>query len=178
MKDVLSFESVTSTNDYLKENYQKLNHLTIVAADFQTKGRGQFLRTWESNSKENLLFSILLKNVKSDDVSLVQSIIVEMIISFFKFRQIPVYFKEPNDFYVDQKKIGGILIETKIKKSSCLYLIVGIGLNINQEDFENKNATSVYLLKKRKLNLILAKQHFFQKIRRTFNEIKQYLLET
>lgn len=177
MKDVLTFESISSTNDFLKENYQNLNHLTIVTTDFQTSGRGQFLRVWESKEKQNLLFSVLFKKIKSEDVTLVQAIMIELIVSFFKMRHLNVYFKEPNDFYVGEQKIGGMLIETKLRDNNCLYLVIGIGFNINQNEFETLNATSFYLIKKRKMYLSIVKQQLFLKIRRTFREIKQYLLK-
>src|SRR5690554_8185763 len=58
---LMEFDIIDSTNEYLKNNYQKLPNFTIVKANYQTKGRGQFGRVWESNYNENLLFSLLIK---------------------------------------------------------------------------------------------------------------------
>ena len=56
----IKFDTIPSTNLYLKENYQKLENLTCVTANHQTQGRGRLGRTWVDNN--DLLFSILLKD--------------------------------------------------------------------------------------------------------------------
>lgn len=69
-----------------------------------------------------------------------------LILILSKF-EINAVYKEPNDLYVNQQKICGILIETKIQNHRFDYVIIGIGLNVNQEDFNNLNAISMRLLK-------------------------------
>ena len=52
----IHFETIDSTNTYLKENYEKLDNFTFVSADFQSAGRGRNNRNWKSEKGENLLF--------------------------------------------------------------------------------------------------------------------------
>ena len=58
----IHFETIDSTNTYLKENYEKLDNFTFVSADFQSAGRGRNNRNWKSEKGENLLFSLLIKD--------------------------------------------------------------------------------------------------------------------
>lgn len=144
---VINFDEITSTNDFLKENYKIYNNLTFVKTKFQTKGRGQFERVWKSNKDENLLFSFILKDIYINKIETIKNIINYTLLNFLKDYNIEGIFKEPNDILVDYKKILGILIETKTKTNEEYeYVITGIGININQDEFSNLNATSFKLL--------------------------------
>jgi len=139
---LLEFDSLESTNDFLKENHSYFPHLTIIRTNYQTKGRGQYDRTWSSNPNDNLLFSILIKDSKVNPFQ-IKSWILEALMTFFQsFNLIPFY-KEPNDIYINEKKICGILIETKATNKDFDYIIIGVGLNINQQSFDGLNATSL-----------------------------------
>lgn len=144
---ILEFETLDSTSDYLKENQQFLNHLTFVRADYQLKGRGQFDRTWESEKGLNLLTSLLLKPTLQSDIHDIKNKILHALIDTLKVYQIHARYKAPNDLYVGSKKICGILIETQLKGDAIQYVICGIGLNVNQTQFETPNAISMRLLK-------------------------------
>ena len=139
---LIEVEEITSTNDYLKENYRTLPSYTIIKADHQTSGRGQFDRKWHSNPKENLMFSLLIKDELKDHLENIRNWIIKSLLKVLKAYQIPATFKTPNDIYVKDHKICGILIETKIKGDLCEYIVIGIGLNINQTIFKNLQATS------------------------------------
>jgi BirA family biotin operon repressor/biotin-[acetyl-CoA-carboxylase] ligase len=144
---LLEFDSLESTSDFLKENHSYFPHMTFIRSNYQTKGRGQFDRIWDSNKSENLLFSILLKDFILNPID-IKRWVMESLISFVQsFKLIP-YFKEPNDIYVEDQKICGILIETKTNGKEYDYVIVGIGLNVNQMHFDKLNATSIKLLTK------------------------------
>lgn len=140
---ILEFQSISSTNAYLKEHYKDLSNFTIVRTDYQTEGKGQFDRTWESEPARNLLFSILLKQVPLHQMKYIQDWIVISLSKLFKDLQISSYFKMPNDFYVNQNKLCGILTETKIRNSMYEYIVIGIGINVNQTNFDTPNATSL-----------------------------------
>lgn len=138
-------ESVDSTNNYLKQNYQSLKNNTFVRTNFQTEGYGQFDRVWESEKDANILFSVLYKDLKLNDLNNLKEAIINALLSFLKTLKVAATFVEPNDIYVNNKKILGILIETKIANSNLEYVIIGVGINVNQTKFETKLATSIKL---------------------------------
>jgi BirA family biotin operon repressor/biotin-[acetyl-CoA-carboxylase] ligase len=142
-------DKVSSTNTHSSFLIRKGNvqEGTIVHTNFQTAGRGQPGNTWESQYGKNLLFSIILYplSVKADK----QFIISKMIslgIRDYLTKIIPgVCIKWPNDIYVRNDKIAGILIENAIVKNEIENTIAGIGLNVNQDKFSRAvlNATSL-----------------------------------
>lgn len=146
---ILEFDEITSTSDYLKTNHASLGHLTFVRAQHQTSGRGQFKRVWESEKGSNLLFSVLLKPNENVDIHDIKNHVLIGLLNVLEHHGIMARYKAPNDLYVEHKKICGILIETKMHGSKPTYVVVGIGLNVNQTRFDVPNATSMALLKSR-----------------------------
>ncbi|TNF08298.1 MAG: biotin--[acetyl-CoA-carboxylase] ligase [Bacillota bacterium] len=140
---LLEFDEVDSTSNFLKENHTYFPHMTIIRADHQTEGRGQFDRKWESEPKDNILFSILLKDIKFDQMYKIKSWVITALMNFLHEHGILVSFKEPNDLYVDDKKICGILIETQSDYDAFNYAVIGIGMNVNQTVFNHPKATSL-----------------------------------
>ncbi len=144
---IIKFDSVESTSDLLKQYADSFPHFTVIKANYQTKGRGQFDHAWDANKNENLLFSFLLKDHLDVLQHRIKQITLDMLFTFFKTYGIQVRFKEPNDIYVDDKKICGILIETKYEKQLIKNIVVGIGINVYQKSFGNYLATSMILVK-------------------------------
>jgi len=151
---VIRLDEIDSTNLYLKElvsNQKDTIEGVVVIADHQTSGRGQMGNKWESEAKENLTFSVLLKpklDVKNQFV--LSQLISLAIVDFLENEMFTnVSIKWPNDIYIDNSKVAGILIENTLKGSQIENTIVGIGLNVNQSIFsaELKNATSMKLEK-------------------------------
>lgn len=138
----LFLEEVVSTNDYLKNNYINLENNTFISTNFQTKGRGQFLRKWESKRGVNILISWLIKDSKSS-IFKIRKHVTNVLINVLKSKNIDAYFEYPNDIFVNEKKIAGILIETKGNKQQIDYIIVGIGLNVNQDEYDELKAISM-----------------------------------
>jgi biotin-[acetyl-CoA-carboxylase] ligase BirA-like protein len=163
---LLEFTEVDSTSNFLKENHAYFPHMTIIRADHQTGGRGQFDRIWESKPKENILFSILLKNIQFDNMYKIKSWIVTSLMNFLHEHGVYVTFKEPNDLYIDDKKICGILIETQSDYEAFNYAIIGIGLNLNQESFNHPKATSLKIENNRMFD-----------VDAMFNELLQILMK-
>lgn len=150
---IITLDEVTSTNDYLKEHYKSLDHFTILRTNYQKKGRGQFERVWESEKNKNLIFSILLKNIEVD-IKKIRDLLTNTLLDILSKYNINARFKEPNDIYVNQKKLLGILIETKINiKNHYEYIILGVGININQKVFQNENATSLNIILKKEIEI-------------------------
>ncbi len=137
-----------STNDFLTQLTKKSNLCegSYVITDFQSKGRGQRNNKWESQKGENLLFSILIK----PNISLKNQFKLHVIVSLSiqntlkKIGLEKVKIKWPNDIYINDKKISGILIENQIFKNVIKKSIIGIGININQIKFNDPKATSVF----------------------------------
>jgi BirA family transcriptional regulator, biotin operon repressor / biotin---[acetyl-CoA-carboxylase] ligase len=140
---LLEFDSLSSTSDFLKENQAYFPHMTFIRANHQTQGRGQFDRMWQSEANQNILCSILLKEINISKASLIKLWVMESVIGFLQRLGINAMFKEPNDIYVGDDKLCGILIETKSTENEFDFVVIGIGLNVNQMIFERANATSL-----------------------------------
>lgn len=140
---IIEFDEIDSTNLYLKNNYLTLPNYTIVKTKYQTIGHGQFGRVWESKRGQNLLFSLLIKKDLPFVVKDANPVFVSALLALLDELGIDADFKYPNDIYVGTKKLAGILIETKFSGPNVDYIIIGIGLNINQEEFVSENAISL-----------------------------------
>lgn len=134
-------ESLKSTNTFaslsLKE--KELPEGTVICADFQTAGKGQPGKRWESEKGKNLLFSVILypSSVSPDNQFLISMIISLGICDFIREIVPEVKIKWPNDIYIGNDKIAGILIENYITGKIIDSCIAGIGININQEKFSH-----------------------------------------
>lgn len=147
----MTLTQVDSTNNYAKNELAKSTPLpegTVILAEHQFAGRGQVNNTWESEPGKNLTFSILLTpSFLSADKQFMLNKAISIGINDALAGIIGegVKIKWPNDIYINDQKMGGILIENIIQGAKWKHAIVGIGLNINQTDFPPhlKNATSV-----------------------------------
>lgn len=138
---------VDSTNSYLKElgRTQNLVSPFAVFAGKQTAGRGQREKTWESEPFANMLCSFLVNNVGSvSDLSKLNNAAVLAVVQALQGLGLAqVHVKWPNDVYVKDQKIAGILIENTFSNGAIINAIVGIGLNVNQLKFNGIVATSI-----------------------------------
>lgn len=135
----IHLDSVDSTNSYLKKHYKELDNYTFVSANYQTNGKGRNDRDWKSENGKNLLFSLLLldkqliSHYKELSIITAYSIIKEL----EKLNIKDLSIKWPNDVYVKDKKICGILLESvSVNDIECL--VIGVGLNVNQENFNGE----------------------------------------
>jgi len=136
---IFFIENLPSTNSHatalIKNN--DLPEGTIIYTNYQSAGRGQTGNRWESEDGKNLLISILLSPymISPSDQFYISMAISLGICDFIK-RYIPeCSIKWPNDIYIKNDKIAGILIENHILGNKIEYTIAGIGLNINQKIF-------------------------------------------
>lgn len=123
----IEFEEIDSTNTYIHDHYQELDDDTIVRAHYQTHGRGRSNHIWEANKNEQLLFSYYMK--QNVDPLKVSAIMAYAIVTVLRMKQINAFIKWPNDIYVNNQKIAGILVET-IYENTLQGIIIGTGLNI------------------------------------------------
>ena len=142
---------VDSTNAFLLEGIKlgKFKDEVVLTADYQEKGRGQGDHQWESSPGENLLLSVLLfpaflSASRQFHLSRVTSLAISDTLVFTGLKPL---IKWPNDLLVNRRKIAGILIENGITGQYLSHSILGIGLNLNQDEFPEFQipATSVAL---------------------------------
>lgn len=156
---IIKLNAIDSTNSFLRRlsAAQNLDDYTVVVTKHQTKGRGQMGTLWESEEAKNLTFSAF-KDVSFIDVqhhfyiSIVVALSVFEALNQFDIKKLKI--KWPNDILSDNKKIAGILIENVIKQNQLQASIIGVGINVNQTNFENlPQASSLNLLSGRVFNV-------------------------
>jgi BirA family biotin operon repressor/biotin-[acetyl-CoA-carboxylase] ligase len=152
------FKEIDSTNNYAIGLAQEgAPEGTVVISDFQTEGKGQLNRVWESSRDLNVLMSIVLR--PSLDIERVVKITLAtseiLILALEKFLNklniddLKFTVKWPNDILINGKKISGILTESSLREKDIIYVVVGIGLNVNQNisefsDDVQSTATSLF----------------------------------
>ena len=139
---LIKLNAIDSTNDFLKglSGNGTVDDFTVVVAEKQTKGRGQMGAQWVSESGKNLTMSVLIKDLLIDinQIFSLNALVSLSVLAALKQYNIPnLTIKWPNDIMSGNKKIGGVLIENSIKTSGDITSIVGIGLNVNQTQFES-----------------------------------------
>ncbi len=152
----IHLSSVTSTNAEMKSRASQLPALTVISAVEQTAGRGQRGNTWEAAPGENVTMSMLLrprcfKASEQFHISQIVAIAVAGTIRGLLLREHKdavgeVCVKWPNDVYVGDRKICGILIENTLTGRDILHSVAGIGVNVNQQKFESDAPNPVSLL--------------------------------
>ena len=135
--DIIWLEDTDSTNDELRRRLDRSGDLSVVATEKQSAGRGQGDHTWHSAPGQNLTFSILLRHrlLKASDALAVTSIMTLGIRDYLHSKGISPWIKWPNDIWVGEKKICGILVENSIRAGKIDFSIVGVGLDLNQTEW-------------------------------------------
>jgi BirA family transcriptional regulator, biotin operon repressor / biotin---[acetyl-CoA-carboxylase] ligase len=139
---LVKLDAIDSTNDYLKALSQagNLENFTVVSTDNQTKGKGQMGAKWNSEVGKNLTMSVLVNDFVADasrlfELNIVFSVAVIDTLHQLEIPQLSI--KWPNDILSGNRKIAGILIENSLKSDGQIVSVIGLGLNVNQEDFED-----------------------------------------
>ena len=134
---ILWLETADSTNSELRRRIAGLDNLSIIATREQTAGRGQGTHTWFSTPGRNLTFSILYRfggayALAASDAILITQVTTLAIRDYLLGHGIRARIKWPNDIWVEDRKICGILIENTLESGMVRESIVGIGLNLNE----------------------------------------------
>lgn len=162
------FSELDSTNNeakrFVNNNIIKTeNKLFVFAADVQNKGRGRRGKIWLSNDPASIAVTFLFEIKKDFDkiaqITAAAALAVYETLSFFALNP---KIKWPNDILIENKKIAGILSELIFNRNEKSYVLIGCGLNLNNDKFDSEIkdiATSYYLAKKKKIdkNRFLAK---------------------
>ena len=151
---LIELSTIDSTNiyamDQIKQGLAKSG--SCYTADFQTNGKGQHGRAWESSKGQNLLCSYILelntldtlKNwTPTDQIGFSAAIALGARAFFAAFAGPETKIKKPNDIYFSDRKAGGILIENLVRGKEWTWTVIGIGMNINQSSFSSAAVNSV-----------------------------------
>ena len=151
---LIKLSTIDSTNIYamaqIKAGLAKSG--SCYTADFQTNGKGQHGRIWESSKGQNLLCSYILelktldtlKNwTPTDQIGFSAAIALGARAFFAAFAGSKTKIKKPNDIYFNDRKAGGILIENLVRGQEWTWAVIGIGMNINQTAFSSAAVNSV-----------------------------------
>lgn len=138
-KKMQYFETITSTQEYVKEQEKALSLIEgeIIFAERQTAGIGTHQRKWFTGKENNLAFSfVLYPNCNISKLDKLTRIIAESLVQAVKeLYLITLDIKEPNDLMYKGKKMGGILTESITEGEKTKKIFIGIGFNVNQEEF-------------------------------------------
>jgi len=148
---LVQLETVDSTNSYaadLIKTTQVVEGLTVLSKS-QIKGRGQRSSVWTSENEKNLTFTTIFFPALNVKHSFYLSIVASLSVSkALRDLNLQAEIKWPNDILVNRKKICGILIENVISGKEIGSSLIGIGINVNQESFNDlPDATSIMIEK-------------------------------
>ena len=149
---IIKINAIDSSNNEIKRLYHKKSHINglVLWANNQTDGRGQGNKKWLSEPNKNLTFSIFLsgENLSFSShlcLNLITSLSVKKLLAWHGINNI--FIKWPNDILSVNKKISGILIENLYKGKKLIGSVIGLGINVNQINFqENLNASSMKII--------------------------------
>ena len=155
---LIKLDAIDSTNTFLKNLAVNvdLDDFTVASAKHQLSGKGQMGLEWVSEDNKNLTFSVFKRferfSIENQFcISMIVSLSIHEVLSALRLSNINI--KWPNDILSCDKKIGGVLIENKLKDKQIESSIIGIGLNVNQTVFKNLNqASSLYVNYKKKFD--------------------------
>jgi BirA family biotin operon repressor/biotin-[acetyl-CoA-carboxylase] ligase len=182
---VIRLESVNSTNTYAADQLIKSRPpegIAYVAAE-QTQGRGYSGNEWKSEKGKNLLLSVVLYPVfltprQHFFLNQVASLaIAETLQPRLPGREVKI--KWPNDVFIGDKKVAGILIENSVKGNLIQHSIIGMGINVNQREFdpELKRATSLLRESKQVLSLDEIMLELFVQLEKRYLQLKEKKME-
>ncbi len=135
--NILHLEEVDSTNSYIMREVSNLEAPVMVIARTQTAGQGQRGNSWEAEPGKNLTFSIFYRPVQFPPMAqfAMSEAVALAVVDFLAAHGIEAKVKWPNDIYVGDRKICGILIRHSIMGGFVSYSVIGVGINVNQKEF-------------------------------------------
>ena len=158
---IIHIDETDSTNRWLKDYSLQQNENIIVVAEYQTAGKGCGKNSWESERGKNLTFSMLvhpserpLRIQAKEQFRITEVVSVALCKTLQPYIYNKVEIKWPNDIYIGDKKLCGILIENRLQGAEIKDCIIGIGLNVNQREFlsDAPNPVSLYQLTGKELD--------------------------
>lgn len=157
---MIILDSIDSTNNYamgLLRTNSAANGLAIFAQE-QTAGKGRRGKAWKSNKNENIMMSIIADahHLSINHQFKISAAAALATFDLFNFYRLNQKIKWPNDIFLNDRKAAGILIENVIKGHVWQWSVIGIGVNVNQTEFEGAdyNPTSLRQITNQTYNVI------------------------
>jgi BirA family biotin operon repressor/biotin-[acetyl-CoA-carboxylase] ligase len=179
--DIHYINRIDSTNRYAFEicTREKVSEGTVFLAGEQYQGKGYQQNTWLSEKKKNLTFSLVLRPgfLPPPDQFVITQIIslalTDLLKSFITGHRIQI--KWPNDIYIDDGKVCGILVQNSIIGDKTDFSIVGIGLNVNQTEFpeELPNPVSMAIFTKEVYDLNVILNRLLENIGKRYEQYRE-----
>ncbi|UOR12483.1 biotin--[acetyl-CoA-carboxylase] ligase [Halobacillus amylolyticus] len=172
------FEEVTSTQEVVHQlAKQGKPHGTVVIADKQVQGKGRMSRNWDSPKGKGIWMSILLRPellpYQAPQLTLLAATVLAEVIA--EQSSILPQIKWPNDLLVNHKKVSGILTEMQAEQDQIQYVVLGIGINVNQtesdipEELQHK-ASSLQIESQQQWSIQGTIQRILQQFERTYDQ--------
>lgn len=169
------FKSIDSTNTFAKNIAPKSDEGMVIISDEQSSGKGRVGREWISKENEGIYFSIILKpDIDIMNASFLTQVAGAAMVSSLEKMGVESTIKWPNDIIVNEKKISGILTEMSAEIDQISYIVVGIGVNLYNQSFEEEIESKATSLKKEGYDI--DKKEFLQKFFLEFEDLyKEFL---
>ncbi|HIP92556.1 MAG TPA: biotin--[acetyl-CoA-carboxylase] ligase [Thermotoga sp.] len=173
-EEIIAYDVLDSTNEFMKREWKKLHDGAVVITLEQTEGKGRMGRKWIS-PKGGLWFSTLFKPRKIFDPNFYTKLFSVSIVQVLDDVGVKVEIKWPNDIYVWNKKLGGILTETILTEYSIDAVIVGVGINVNNEipDEIKEKAVNLQELTGKKWDIIPLMKRILSKVWKNINKYRK-----
>ncbi|WP_317368545.1 biotin--[acetyl-CoA-carboxylase] ligase [uncultured Tyzzerella sp.] len=173
-KKIYYFDEINSTNEYAKKIInESIEEGTLIVANSQTNGKGRLDRQWISNKGDGIFLSLILRPdielFKITQITLLAGICICNTIK--NITGLDVKIKWPNDIIIDNKKVCGILTEINAQIDRVSYVILGIGINVNNEKFNvalEDKATSIFLQLGKNINRQKVIAHFLKEFENNY----------
>ena len=172
---IYHLDITTSTNDDARD--EKYREGDVVWADFQTAGRGQRGHEWHSRRGENLTFSVVLEPnfLPIAEQFSVSEVVALSLVDMLADYGVEARIKWTNDIYVGDRKLVGILIEHSLSSTTLRRTIVGVGINVNQTEFDSSipNPVSMAQLLGKQLDAEEVLRIFLTHLQRNYEALRE-----
>lgn len=177
-KEMHIYDKIDSTNKHAKRlALEGANHGMLVIAEQQTQGKGRMGRKWISKDKSGIWMTLILRPKNHPNQASMLTLLAGLAVvkTINQLTDIKAWIKWPNDIIINQKKVAGILTEMSSEIDYINYVIVGIGINVNTEEFDleiKDIATSIFIENKKEYN----RSHIIKRILELFEEYYEKFL--
>jgi BirA family biotin operon repressor/biotin-[acetyl-CoA-carboxylase] ligase len=167
------YSTISSTQDVAWQLEEKKEG-TLIVSEKQTKGRGRLNRKWVSG-EGGIYFSLILRPQFLLPTDIAQITLLSGLGCVYGIRKstsVECLLKWPNDILIDEKKVGGILCEVSCEQDKINFVIIGIGINVNNKDLP-KEATSIFLSTKKRFRKVEILKSILKEIEELYEEVKK-----
>ncbi|MDE3058297.1 MAG: biotin--[acetyl-CoA-carboxylase] ligase, partial [Bacteroidota bacterium] len=177
---VYAFEVIDSTNLFAKSlSAKEAPHGTLIIAEQQTAGKGRLGRRWQSEKGANLLFSLILHPTFQFEKTKLLPFAAGLAVAdaIERYTGLKTECKWPNDVLIEKKKVAGILMETATQDTITKEIILGIGVNVNQQFFPPElasTATSIFLQTGKTIDRTTLLQVLLEELEHRYDQLAQF----